>query len=203
MVAFIDEHRHKYGVEPICAVLPIAPSTYYEHRARIVDPDRRPRRALRDAALKPQIQRVWDENFRVYGVRKVWRQLNREGIYLARCTVARLMRDLRLRGVVRGRRVKTTVPDEALDRPADRVNRAFRVSRPNALWVADLSYVATWRGFVCVAFVIDAYARRIVGWRVSSSLRMDIALDALEQALYDRSVSERDGLIHHSVRGVQ
>jgi len=153
--------------------------------------------------LKPEIQRVWDDNFRVYGVRKVWRQLKREGFRVARCTVARLMRDLGLRGVVRGRKVKTTVPDELLDRPLDRVNRQFNAFRPNALWVADLTYVATWRGFVYVAFVIDAFARRIVGWRVSSSLRTGLALDALEQALYDRQKSETEELIHHSDRGVQ
>ena len=146
---------------------------------------------------------VWDDNFRVYGVRKVWHQLKREGFDVARCTVARLMRDLGLRGVVRGRKVKTTVADELLDRPPDRVNRQFNVARPNALWVADLTYVATWRGFVYVAFVIDAFARRIVGWRVSSSLRTGLALDALEQALYDRQKSDTEELVHHSDRGVQ
>ena len=153
--------------------------------------------------LKHEIQRVWDDNFRVYGVRKVWHQLKREGFDVARCTVARLMRDLGLRGVVRGRKVKTTVADELLDRPPDRVNRQFNVVRPNALWVADLTYVATWRGFVYVAFVIDAFARRIVGWRVSSSLRTGLALDALEQALYDRQKSDTEELVHHSDRGVQ
>jgi putative transposase len=204
MVSFIDEHRDTYGVEPICAVLPIAPSTYYEHKVREGDPRRRPPRVVRDEALKPEIERVWDENFRVYGVRKVWQQLRREEICVARCTVTRLMRDLGLRGVVRGRRCKTTIPDAVLDRPADRVNRDFKVNRPNALWVSDLTYVATWRGFVYVAFVIDAFARRIVGWRVSSSLRTDLALDALEQALYDRLPTRQDNaLIHHSDRGVQ
>ena len=155
-------------------------------------------RSLREIA-----QRVWDDNFRVYGVRKVWRQLKREGQVVARCTVARLMRDLGLRGVVRGSSVKTTVPDDLLDRPLDRVNRQFNVLRPNALWVADVTYVATWRGFVYVAFVIDAYARRIVGWRVSNSLQTGLALDALEQALYDRQKSGAEELIHHSDRGVQ
>jgi transposase InsO family protein len=203
MVTYIDEYRDRFGVEPICAVLPIAPSTYYKHKARVADPDRRPPRMIRDEALKLEIQRVWEDNFRVYGARKVWRQLTREGFEAARCTVERLMGDLGLRGVVRGRRIKTTIPDEALDRPADRVNRDFTASRPNALWVADLTYVATWRGFVYVAFVIDVFARRIVGWRVSSSLRTDIALDALEHALYDRSVAETSDLIHHSDRGVQ
>jgi|SRR5690349_6704780 transposase InsO family protein len=203
MVRYIDEHKDRFGVEPICAVLPIAPSTYYEQKARESDPDRRPARALRDEMLKPEIQRVFDENFRVYGAHKVWTQLNREGLRVARCTVERLMKALGLRGVVRGKTFKTTIPDELADRRADRVNRTFTVSRPNALWVADLTYVATWRGLVFVAFVIDAFARRIVGWRVSSSLRSDIALDALEQALYDRRFAEGEELIHHSDHGVQ
>jgi putative transposase len=203
MVTYIDDHKERFGVEPICAVLPIAPSTYYVNKTQYRDPDRRSARAQRDDELKLEIQRAWDDNFRVYGVRKVWRQLKREGFEVARCTVARLMRDLGLRGVVRGRKVRTTVPDELLDRPLDRVNRQFNVFRPNALWVADLTYVATWRGFVYVAFVIDAFARRIVGWRVSSSLRTGLALDALEQALYDRQKSETEELIHHSDRGVQ
>ena len=203
MVRYIDEHKDRFGVEPICAVLPIAPSTYYEQKARDSDPARRPLRAIRDEGLKPEIQRVFDENFRVYGVHKVWKQLNREGLGVARCTVERLMRSLGLRGAVRGKRFKTTIPDELADRRADRVNRTFTVSRPNALWVADLTYVATWRGLVFVAFVIDAFARRIVGWRVSSSLRSDIALDALEQALYDRRIGDGEELIHHSDHGVQ
>ena len=203
MVRYIDDHRERFGVEPICAVLPIAPSTYYEQKAREHDPDRRPARAIRDEALKPQIQRVWDENFRVYGAQKVWTQLNREGLTVARCTVERLMRALGLRGVVRGKKFKTTIPDELADRRQDRVNRTFSVARPSALWVADLTYVATWRGLVFVAFVIDAFARRIVGWRVSNSLRSDIALDALEQALYERRFADGEELIHHSDRGVQ
>ena len=203
MVSCIDEHRDRFGVEPICKVLPIAPSTYYTHRSVQQDPERRSARAKRDNDLTLEIQRVWDDNFGVYGVRKVWCQLKREGHVVARCTVARLMRELGLRGVVRGRRMKTTVPDELLEGPLDRVNRQFNVSRPNALWVADLTYVATWRGFVYVAFVIDAYARRIVGWRVSSSLHTGLALDALEQALYDRHKSETQELIHHSDRGGQ
>jgi putative transposase len=203
MVRYIDGHKDRFGVEPICAVLPIAPSTYYEQKAREQDPDRRPARAVRDEALKPQIQRVFDENFRVYGAHKVWKQLKREGLAVARCTVERLMRALGLRGVVRGKKFKTTIPDELADRRQDRVNRTFTVSRPNALWVADLTYVATWRGLVFVAFVIDAFARRIVGWRVSSSLRSDIALDALEQALYDRRFADGEELIHHSDHGVQ
>ena len=203
MMSFIDGHRGQYGVEPICAVLPIAPSTYYECKAREADPTREPPRKRRDAQLRVEIRRVWEENFRVYGERKVWRQLNREGIAVARCTVARLMRALGIRGVGRGRRVKTTTPSQSLPRPADRVKRDFQASRPNALWVSDLTYVATWRGFVYVAFVIDAFARRIVGWRASSSLRTDLALDALEQALYDRTVGDGDTLVHHSDRGVQ
>jgi len=203
MVTYIDDYKDRFGVEPICAVLPIAPSTYYAHKVKHRDPDLRSARARRDEGLKPEIQRVWEDNFRVYGVRKVWRQLKREDVEVARCTVARLMQDLGLRGVVRGRRVKTTVPSEGLDRPMDLVNREFQVSRPNALWVADLTHVATWRGFVYVAFIIDVFARRIVGWRVSSSLQTDIALDALEQALYDRGVNKRTDLIHHSDRGVQ
>ncbi len=203
MVGYIDDHRDRYGVEPICAVLPIAPSTYYEHKARERDPDRRSNRWIRDEALKVEIRRVWEENLCVYGVRKVWKQLKREGFRIARCTVDRLMQVLEIQGAVRGRKFKTTIPDELAERRQDRVNRKFTVSRPNALWVADLTYVATWRGVVYVAFVVDAFARRIVGWRVSSSLRSDIALDALEQALYDRDLDEHESLIHHSDRGVQ
>ena len=202
-VAFIDAHREEYGVEPICAQLPMAPSSYYEHKARQADPSRAPARVRRDRELESQIQRVWDENFQVYGVRKAWRQLNREDIAVARCTVARLMARLGLRGVVRGRQFKTTVPHAALTRPADRVQRNFVVERPDALWVSDLTYVATWRGFVYVAFVIDAFARRIVGWRVSNTLRSDLALDALEQALYERAPQAEQGLVHHSDRGSQ
>ena len=203
MVTYIDNHKARFGVEPICQVLPMAPSTYYAHKARYRDGERRSDRAKRDAVLKCEIQRVWDEHYRVYGVRKVWRQWKREGFVVARCTIARLMRELGLQGVVRGRRIKTTVPDDGSDRPLDHVKRNFSVSRPNALWVADLTYVATWRGFVYVAFVIDAFARRIVGWRVSNSLQADIALDALEQALHDRSVNQKTGLVHHNDRGVQ
>ena len=200
-VAFIDAHRAAYGVEPICAVVPIAPSTYYEHKARAADPRRLPARAQRDARLRPEIQRVWQGNRRVYGAKKVWKQLNREAIPVARCTVARLMHDLGLRGVVRGRRIKTTIPDALAERPRDLVQRDFTATRPNQLWVADLTYVATWRGFAYIAFVIDAFSRRIVGWRATSSLRSDLALEALEQALYDRDTDA--GLVHHSDRGVQ
>ena len=201
MVSFIDAHRVKHGVEPICAQLPIAPSTYYEHKARAGDPGRRPARVKRDAALMGEIQRVWEANFRVYGARKVWLQLGREGITVARCTVERLMGVLGLQGAVRGRRCRTTVPDEAADRPADRVNRQFIAARPDQLWVADITYVAAWTGFVYVAFVTDVFSRRIVGWRVASSMTTDLVLDALEQALWARKAPQ--GLIHHSDRGSQ
>lgn len=203
MVAFVDAHRGVHGVESICKLVPIAPSTYYEYKARIEDPERLPARAKRDVSLKKDIQRVWEQNFRVYGVRKVWRQLKREKIAAARCTVGRLMSEMGLKGAIRGRKYKTTMPEEAATRPLDLVVRNFKATRPNQLWVADLTYVATWRGFVFVAFVIDVYARRIVGWRASNSLRSDLALDALEQAIYDRAPSEADHLIHHSDRGVQ
>ena len=201
MTTFIDAHREEYGVEPICEVLPIAPSTYYERKARERDPSRLPERARRDAALSEEIQRVWEENRKVYGARKVWRKLGREGVTVARCTVERLMRGMGLAGAVRGKRIRTTIPEEALARPADLVERDFTASRPNELWVADLTYVATWSGFVYVAFVIDAFSRRIVGWRVSRSLRTDLALDALEQALYARPDTHE--LVHHSDRGAQ
>jgi putative transposase len=201
MVSFIDAHREVYGVEPICAVLPIAPSTYYAHKACQADPGRLSARAQRDAMLQVEIQRVWDENFQVYGIRKVWRELHREKIRVARCTVGRLMRAMGLQGAVRGRKITTTVPDDTAVRPLDLVNREFAASRPNALWVSDLTYVATWQGFVYVAFVIDVFARRIVGWRASRSLRTDLALDALEQALWARP--DTDQLVHHSDRGVQ
>jgi transposase InsO family protein len=203
MVGFIDEHREQFGVEPICAVLPIAPSLYYELKARERDPQRRPVRMQRDEGLGEHVQRVWREHREVYGVRKVWQQLRREGHAVARCTVARLMRRRGLAGVVRGRKFTvTTRPDLAAARPPDLVTRQFTAERPNQLWVADLTYVATWRGFVYVAFVIDVFSRRIVGWRVSSSLRCDLALDALEQALYDRALTAGP-LVHHSDRGVQ
>jgi transposase InsO family protein len=202
MVTFIDENRDVYGVEPICAVLPIAPSTYYTHRARRIDPTVRPERAKKDEALEPEIRRVWRDNFSVYGANKVWRQLRREKRPVARCTVERLMRRMGLRGAIRGRAFKvTTAADEAAKRVPDLVQREFVATRPNQLWVADLTYVATWAGFVYVAFVIDVFARMIVGWRVSSSLKSDIALDALEQAIHARSI---DGeLVHHSDHGVQ
>ncbi len=200
-VSFIDIHREAYGVAPICAMLPIAPSTYYEQKARKADPGHLPPRLRRDALLRSDIRRVWVANFQVYGADKVWRQLHREGVDVARCTVERLMRAMGLHGAVRGKKFKTTVPDDSAARPADLVKRDFTASRPNELWVADLTYVATWRGFVFVAFVIDVFARMIVGWRVSASLRTDLALDALEQALWARPGI--DNLVHHSDRGVQ
>ncbi len=203
MVSFIDEQRESYGVEPICDVLPIAPSTYYAHKVYEADPTLRSARAQRDEVFRGEIRRVWDQNFQLYGVRKVWKQLNREGLFVGRCTVARLMGDMGLKGAVRGRRFKTTVPDEMADRPLDLVERDFQAERPNELWVSDLTYVATWRGFVYVAFVIDVYSRRIVGWRVSSSLRSDLALDALEQAISERQDDAAEALVHHSDRGVQ
>jgi transposase InsO family protein len=203
MIVFIDDHRGAYGVEPICRVLKIAPSSYHAHAARRRRPDTAPPRVQRDAALRVEIRRVFDENFQVYGVRKVWRQLVREGEDVARCTVARLMRRMGLQGVIRGKRVKTTISDKAAPCPLDRVNRQFRAPRPNLLWVSDFTYVATWAGFVYVAFVIDAYARRIVGWRVSRSAHAGFVLDALEQALHVRRPVSGSGLIHHSDRGVQ
>jgi transposase InsO family protein len=201
MMAFIDAHRDEYGVEPICAELPIAPSTYYEWKARQRDPELLPPRHRRDAGLREQIQRVWHENFSVYGVRKTWRQLNRERIAVARCTVERLMRGMGLRGAVRGRTFKTTIPDDKAARPADLVERNFTAARPNQLWVADITFVATWKGFVYVAFVVDVFSRSIVGWRISSSIKTDLVLDALEQALHARSNTE--ALVHHSDRGTQ
>jgi transposase InsO family protein len=193
MIGFIDDRRAAYGVEPICRVLPIAPSTYHAHAVQRADPSRRSARAHRDAALQADIQRVWEANFRVYGVRKVWRQLRREAIVAPRCQVARPMKRMGLAGAVRGRTVKTTIGNPAAPCPLDRVNRTFRAPAPNVLWVSDFTYVATWQGFAYVAFIIDVFARRIVGWRVSRSARADFVLDALAQG----------GLVHHSDRGVQ
>jgi transposase InsO family protein len=201
MFRYIEEHKDRFGVEPICKQLPIAPATYYELKARERDPARLPARARRDVELKPQIQRVWDQNMSVYGARKTWKQLNNEHIRVAKCTVQRLMRNMGLCGVVRGKAFKTTVPDHSAQRPADLVERKFVATRPNQLWVADFTYVATWRGFVFVAFVIDVYARMIVGWRVSTSIKTDLVLDALEQAIHERS--DTNGLVHHSDRGTQ
>jgi putative transposase len=203
MIAFIDDHRGAHGVEPICKVLPIAPSTYHARVAKRRDPARLSARARQDAALKIEVRRVFDQNFRVYGVRKVWRQLKREGFDVARCTVSRLMRDMGLQGVIRGKPVKTTISDKATPCPLDHVNRQFKAPRPNVLWLSDFTYVATWTGFVYVAFVIDAYARRIVGWRASRTAHASFVLDALEQALHDRRPVHRGGLVHHSDRGSQ
>ena len=203
MIGFIDDHRAAYGVEPICRVLPIAPSTYHAHAVQRADPSRRSARAHRDAALQADIQRVWEANFRVYGVRKVWRQLRREAIVAPRCQVARPMKRMGRAGAVRGRTVKTTIGNPAAPCPLDRVNRTFRAPAPNVLWVSDFTYVAAWQGFAYVAFIIDVFARRIVGWRVSRSARADFVLDALEQALCDRQPVRQGGLVHHSDRGVQ
>jgi transposase InsO family protein len=203
MIAFIDDHRNTFGVEPICRVLPIAPSTYYAFAGRRADPAKAPPRVRREVVLREHIRRIWAENFEVYGVRKVWRQLGREGFEVARCTVARLMREMGLKGIVRGKSTRTTVSDKAAPCPLDRVNRQFRALRPNALWVSDFTYVVTWQGFVYVAFVIDAFARRIVGWRVSRTAHAAFVLDALEQALHDRRPVRGAGLVHHSDRGVQ
>jgi putative transposase len=203
MIAFIDDHREAHGVEPICKVLPIAPSTDHDHVAKRADPEKLSARAKRDLALKPEIERVFAENFEVYGVRKVWRQMLREGFGVSRCTVERLMADLGLHGVIRGKPLRTTVQDKAAPCPRDNVNRVFHASAPNRLWLSDFTYVSTWSGFVYVAFVIDAYARRIVGWRVSRTAHASFVLDALEQALHDRRPIHRSGLVHHSDRGSQ
>jgi len=183
--------------------LQIAPSGYRRHAAQQRNPALRCDRAIRDDELTPQIQRVWQTNMQVYGADKVWRQLNREAVPVARCTIERLMKRLGLEGARRGKVVKTTIPDHALPCPLDRVNRRFKADRPNQLWVSDFTYVSTWQGWLYVAFVIDVFSRRIVGWRVSSSMRTDFVLDALEQALYARQPERSDALIHHSDRGSQ
>jgi transposase InsO family protein len=201
MVAFIDDHRKAEGVESICKELPIAPSTYYAHKATQADPTKLSPRRQRDASLRIEIHRVWDENFMVYGARKVWRQLAREGHRVARCTIERLMRQMGLQGVVRGKPKRTTVPSDRDSRPLDLVKRVFHATRPNQLWVADFTYVATWSNFIYVAFVIDVFSRMIVGWRAARSMSADLTLDALEQALWARRI--KDTLIHHSDRGSQ
>jgi putative transposase len=201
MMAFIDQHRAEYGVEPICAQLPIAPSTYYEHKAREAKPERLPQRLRRDVEISDQIRRVYDENFQVYGARKIWRQLVRERVAVARCTIERLMRRLGLQGVVRGGKRRTTIRRDQKDYPADLVKRQFVAIRPDQLWVADFTYVATWAGFVYAAFVIDVFSRRVIGWRVSRSMHTDLVLDAREQALWSRS--RATGVVHHSDRGSQ
>ena len=201
MTKFIDDHRQEYGVESICRVIPIAPSTYYVAKAREEDYLRVPPRVRYDEVLREEIRQVWGNNFEVYGARKVWHQLKRDGFQVARCTVERLMRSMGLQGAVRGRKTRTTIPSSADPRPLDLVKREFSAGRPNALWVADFTYVAAWPGFVYVAFVIDVFSRMIVGWRVSSSMSAELTLDALEQALWAREVKER--LVHHSDRGGQ
>ena len=203
MVRFIDDHRDTYGVEPICAQLPIAPSTYFLHKAQQRDPDRRSERRRQDDDRRDDIRRVWTEHHEVYGPKKVWKQLRREDHTIARCTVVRLMREMGLHGVVRGRAWITTTEAAAEPRPADLVERRFVATRPNQLWVSDFTYVATWHGFVYAAFVIDVFARRIVGWRVAASLATDFVLDALEQAIYARRDDTLSGLVHHSDRGTQ
>lgn len=203
MIAFIDDHRGLHGVEPICKVLPIAPSTYYAHITKRDDPEKRSARARRDIALEPEIVRVFKANFKVYGVKKVWRRMVRERFDVARCTVARLMRGMGLAGVIRGKSVKTTVQDKAVPCPLDHVNRNFKAPAPNVLWVSDFTYVSTWTGFVYVAFVIDVYARRIVGWRISRTQHAGFVLDALDQALHERRPAHGGGLVHHSDRGSQ
>jgi putative transposase len=197
MITYIDQHKHRYGVEPICRVLPIAPSTYHAAQRRPASA-----RAVRDRQLKAEIARVHAEHFGVYGARKVWRQLHREGIAVARCTVERLMGELGLEGVRRGKAQRTTTSEQGGSRPADLVERDFSAPRPNQLWVADLTYVATWSGFVYVAFIIDAFSRFLVGWQATRSLRTDLALDALEMAIWRRQ-AQLDGLVHHSDRGSQ
>ena len=203
MVQFIADHRAVFGVEPICAVLPIAPSTYHRHRHQRTHPTRRSARAQRDDQLRVEIQRVYDAHQQVYGPRNVWKQLRRDGVRVARCTVARLMRAMGLAGAVRGRAWVTTTHAGEGGRPVDLVDRRFVATRPNQLWVSDFTYVATWGGFVYVAFVIDVFARRIVGWRVSASMRTDFVLDALEQAIYARRGDALTGLVHHSAAGSQ
>ena len=200
---FVDEHRARFGVEPICKTLQVAPSAYWREAARKRDPAQCPPRRQRDTQLMPEIDRVWNANMRVYGANKVWKQLNREGVEVARCTVERLMRRLGLRGVKRGKVVRTTISDNKAPCPLDKVNRQFRAERPNQLWVSDFTYVSTWQGWLYVAFVVDVYARRIVGWRVSSSMTTDFVLDALEQALYARQPERDSSLVHHSDRGSQ
>jgi putative transposase len=198
MTRFIDTHRDQFGVEPICTALKIAPSSYYPHKTRPPSA-----RELRDTQLKVEIKRVYDANYQVYGAEKLWRQLGREGIAVGRDRVARLMRALGIRGVVRGAKRRTTTPDPADQRPADLVNRQFTAPAPNRLWVADLTYVPTWAGFCYAAFAIDAYSRAIVGWRVATTLRASLALDALEMAIWARQDAGLDELVHHSDRGVQ
>ena len=201
MMAYIDQHKDQFGVEPLCAQLPISSSSYYVYKARQADPNLQPNRWHKDEALKPEIQRVFEENRQVYGAHKIWKQLHRENHVVARCTVERLMKVLGIQGIVRGKRRKTTIADEAAERPLDLVNRQFVADGPNQLWVADFTYVYTWQGVVFTAFIIDVFSRTIVGWRVSRTMTTDLVIDALEQALHARQSGS--GLIHHSDRGSQ
>lgn len=201
MVAFIDRHRATLGVESICRTLQFAPSAYYERKRQAIAPELRSPRRRTDETLRVAIHRVWEANFQVYGTRKIWRQLLREGYDVARCTVERLMREMNIQGVVRGKKKRTTIASDRDLRPLDLVRRIFHADRPNQLWVADFTYVATWAGFVYVAFIIDVFSRMIVGWRAARSMTAELTLDALEQALWARKV--KGGLIHHSDRGSQ
>jgi len=197
-VRFINDQRHRWGVEPICRTLEIAPSTYYAATNRPASA-----RQLQDEALRPEVARVHQDNYGVYGAHKVWRQLHREGFEVGRDRIRRLMRKLQLAGVRRGKAKRTTFPGEVSERPQDLVERSFVAAAPNRLWVADLTYVSAWTGFVYVAFVVDVFSRRIVGWRVAASLHAELALDALEMAIWSRRADHLDGLVHHSDRGVQ
>ena len=203
MMDFIEESREELGVEPICRALQFAPSTYYDRRAVALDPDRASARAKTDGALSVRIDGAWADNRKLYGARKIWHVLRREGEDVARCTVERLMRSLGIKGVLRGKKVITTNPDTSLPCPDDKVNRLFKADRPNKLWVSDFTYVPTWSGTVYVAFVIDVFARRIVGWRASTSMKTQFVLDALEQAIWQRKTPDNKALVHHSDRGSQ
>ena len=203
MTAFIEEHRGRFGVEPMCKMLQIAQSTYYERRAIARDPERASPRAKSDSDLCIKIDAAWKDNRKLYGARKIWHVLLRDNHDVARCTVERLMRDLGLKGVLRGKKVITTNPDTSQPCPDDKVNRLFMADRPNKLWVSDFTYVQTWSGTVYVAFVIDVFARRIVGWRASTSMKTQFVLDALEQAIWQRKTPDNKSLVHHSDRGSQ
>jgi len=203
MIEFIEAQRADYGVEPICSALPIAQSTYYQHAAVAREPAKASARAKRDNKLKEDIARIWQDNRNVYGARKVWHVLKREGCKVARCTVERLMRTMGLKGVIRGKNVITTKQDTSRPCPDDKVNRQFVAEAPNQLWVSDFTYVQTWSGTVYVAFIIDVFARRIVGWKVSTSMTTQFVLDALEQAIWQRKPFGNKALIHHSDRGSQ
>lgn len=201
MIRFVDRYRAQFGVEPICKVLQLAPSTYHRHKQLEREPDKRSDRAKRDEELELKITEIWEESFRNYGILKIWHQLLKDKEAVARCTVERLMRRLGIEGVRRGKKYKTTIPDEKAFCPLDLVNREFKAQRPNQLWVADITYVSTWAGMVFVAFVVDVFSRRIVGWRAMKNMRTDLILDALEQALWARGKPR--GVTHHSDRGSQ